>query len=160
MAEGEQRIREELNKVALSRNREASTRRGTKQQRDTQQAAKKDENLFNYEGSGEDTSLGELGGSQSTQSVLTSQGGGQTVNLQKTKSVRCDGLANKVPKQTSQSTYSALELNKKSVGLRVAESGQYSKNRSSPVTDRGIQFRKDTLHSSEEVVRFELNSVD
>jgi hypothetical protein len=101
-----------------------------------------------------------LGGSQSTQSVLTSQGDGQTVNLQKTKSVRCDGLANKVPKQTSQSTYSALELNKKSVGLRVAEAGQNSKNRSSPVTDRGIQFRKDTLHSSEEVVRFELNSVD
>ena len=26
------------------------------------------------------------------------------------------------------------------------------------VTDRGIQYRKDTLHSSEEVVRFELQS--
>lgn len=140
LGKDQQQAKGGLSKADIQRIKQGSTRRGTKNQKDQHDATQKGENLFNYEGSGEETSLGEMGGSQSTQSVLTSQGDGQTVVLQKTKSARCDGPTSKAPKPVGQSNYSTLEVNKKGVGLNAAEVGQNSKKRSSPVTDRGVQF--------------------
>lgn len=98
LGKDQQQAKGGLSKADIQRIKQGSTRRGTKNQKDQHDATQKGENLFNYEGSGEETSLGEMGGSQSTQSVLTSQGDGQTVVLQKTKSARCDGPTSKAPK--------------------------------------------------------------
>ena len=70
-----------LGQVDRPKVKQSSFRTAPKQQPGGHEAITKNDNLFNYEGSGEDTSLGELRGSQSTQSVLTSQGDGLTLPL-------------------------------------------------------------------------------
>lgn len=70
-----------LGQVDRPKVKQCSFRTAPKQQPGSHEAITKNDNLFNYEGSGEDTSLGELRGSQSTQSVLTSQGDGLTLPL-------------------------------------------------------------------------------
>lgn len=106
--------------------------------------------------------------------MLTSQGDGPTVQFQKTKSVRCNGTdAGQVAKPAAtQSTHSALELNKKGIGRLAIDVRQNAKNLRSPrlsngsfenfqnsvaaaVTERG---QREQAFPSEEVTRFDLKS--
>ena len=70
-----------LGKVERPKVKQCSFRTAPKQQPGSHETMARNENLFNYEGSGEESSLGELRGSQSTQSMLTSQGDGLTLPL-------------------------------------------------------------------------------